>query len=529
MVGLFTILGIIAIFGVFYVLGDVGTRAGGYKVGVRFKTASGLRNAAVVSLSGVPIGAVDGIDLEPDYSVDVIMAIRPGYDIPQGSRFVIQAPLTGEPEVLIEPPRGVSKEAATLPHELLPVPNQPLGTNPTSISDLLEEGQGEVRRFDAILSEFQSTEPQLISELHSTLRNANDLTKTANSSILSFSVRAQEISDNLKSSMSVASSNIVDLTSDLDRTVRRNSGQVDQLIGQLNRTSVAFGQTVDSLRDLATNPAVKRDLVDSAHSFAVTAKTFAELSGDLRQVTGNGATQAQLRDTVANLDATAQKIDSLVGKLGGTSSVPGVDARATPAAALPPPLGPAPGTAPASPAPLGPGPSASPAAPGTSHQTAVLKDRLARFTADLAEIQIRVSQLSAARPGSLHGNTSPLLTTDRGPQSDFNVTVLPRSATSTFAGVNDIGSNGTATANLMLVKHYGNVRYGGGIEYSRLGASASFAGGSFGLEGRLYDLRHPTADAYLNFLAGPKLQLFGGERDLTHASRRTVLGLQFEL
>jgi hypothetical protein len=47
-------------------------------------------------------------------------------------------------------------------------------------------------------------------------------------------------------------------------------------------------------------------------------------------------------------------------------------------------------------------------------------------------------------------------------------------------------------------------------------------------ETRAYDLRHPTLDQYINLLLAPKLQLFGGERDIGHSSRRTTFGLQFE-
>jgi hypothetical protein len=141
---------------------------------------------------------------------------------------------------------------------------------------------------------------------------------------------------------------------------------------------------------------------------------------------------------------------------------------------------------------------------------------------------VRASVLSPARPGSLGKNVTPLLDSDRGPSSDFNVFLLPHARTGLEAGVNDLGANGTSTANLMLLNRAGPVTYGGGIEYSRLGLTASVGRGAFGIETRAYDLRHPTVDEYLNFFLNPKLQIFGGERDLIHTDRRTVFGLQFE-
>jgi hypothetical protein len=111
--------------------------------------------------------------------------------------------------------------------------------------------------------------------------------------------------------------------------------------------------------------------------------------------------------------------------------------------------------------------------------------------------------------------------------SDFNLSILPNAGTSLFTGVNDVG--GSSSGNFMLIKRGGGLRYGGGILYSQFGGLASIGGRAFGLEARLYNLRYPTADAYLNLFATPNLQIFGGERDLNHNGRRAIFGLQFEL
>jgi hypothetical protein len=156
-----------------------------------------------------------------------------------------------------------------------------------------------------------------------------------------------------------------------------------------------------------------------------------------------------------------------------------------------------------------------------------LRQRLNQFTSDLVQLQVRVSQLSPERPGSADRNTSPLLSADRGPMSDFNLTILPHAGTSIFTGVNDVGAY--TTGNLMLIKNEGQLKLGGGIEYSRLGGVFSWSGNKLGFESRFYDLRHPTLDQYFNYFAGRKFQIFGGERDLNHTDRRTVFGLQTEL
>jgi ABC-type transporter Mla subunit MlaD len=539
-VGIFVLFGVIALFAVFYVLGDIGTRSRGYKIGVHFKSAEGLHRAAPVSLSGVLIGAIDDVQLEPDYSVDVILAINPDYEIPKGSAFEIAAPLTGEPSVVIQPPHGPT--VATLPHEILPLDKQPQGGNPVSLQDLLEQGQGEAKRFDRILAQLEVKTPVLLGELDSALRNANDLTTSAKLQLAQVGDSATSMMNHLDRAASRASDNLVDLTGQLDQTVRRNSAQIDSLLASLNRTSGSLGKSVDSLRDFATDPRVKADLIDTTHSFAVTARTFAELSSDLRQVTGNPQTQAELRDTVAHFDATAQRLDSLLGQLGGKSSVYGVDRAATPlpAGATPPPPGFVPTSKPAlsmsilaTPIPSG---ASVPVPTGTGQpRTAVspelmnkLKERVNAFTKDLVQLQIRVSQLSPQQPAYVRGNTSPLLTADRGPMTDFNLSILPHGGTSLLLGVNDAGGS-TSSANVMLLSRRGDLQYGGGMEYSRLGMFTGFDWSHFGVEARAYDLRHPTLDAYGKLLLAPKLQLFGGERDVTHQDRRTVFGFQFEI
>ena len=69
-----------------------------------------------------------------------------------------------------------------LPREVLPIDQQPQGTNPATIQDLLDQGQGEVRRLDTMLAELERREPKLLNTFQSALNNANDISVTANRS-----------------------------------------------------------------------------------------------------------------------------------------------------------------------------------------------------------------------------------------------------------------------------------------------------------------------------------------------------------
>jgi ABC-type transporter Mla subunit MlaD len=535
-VGLFTLLGTFALIGIYWVLSGIGARTAGYKTAIRFDSAAGLRPGSQVYLSGVPIGIIDRIVLQRDYSADVILAVKSHVEIPRDSRFLIQAPLTGDPNLVIVPPRlkGATPEQLatlpTLPHEIRPYDEQPKGTNPTTVADLLAEGQGEIRRLDAVLAQLEQSTPAILRTVQATLDNANAASRTANILINS------------------AGTNVVALTGTLNATAQRDSVRIDALLDSLNKTSLALNQTVDSIKGIAADKNVHQNIVDTTQSIAQTSKTIAEITGDLRQVTGNPQTQAQLRDTVARLDATSQKLDSLMGVLGGRSNVYGVDPHATPA-----PYDPNSRLAPPHPVPAYyPSPSAAAnqwslppnagpnrsvpdgraTAPGTAFATPLPAtpplDKLGELAKSLAQLQVRVSMLTPQRPGSANtGAGSPLLTDDRGPQSDVNLMLLPRGKTSVLTGVNDLGAQ--TTYNFAALSQMGKFKVGGGVIYSQLGVLGKVQGDRFGLEGRLYDLRHTTFDAYGRMILTPQWEFFAGERDLFHIDRRTVFGIQFQV
>lgn len=528
LVGVFTLVGIVLLFGLFYILADFGVKAGGYRIGVHFESAAGLRPGALTYLSGVPVGTVDQIVLEPDYTVDVLVAVKRTVDIPTSSKFIISVPLTGEPTLLIVPPRKPDASLALLPKAVLPLTDQPQGSNPATIEDLLEEGQGEVHKVDQLLTAMTAEAPSLMTTLQSTLQNANLLTVKANHAFDAFTANSQVAAGQLQRTLSHVSTNFSDMSETLDTTVKRNSGRIDTLIASLSDASKGLAATIDSMRQLAADPRVHENFVATTQSLANTTAALAGIAGDMRQVTSNPQTQAQLRDTVASLDASTQRLNSLLGTFGGRSSVYGVDTGATPAP-IPPLVSPGPYTAPvpagtALPVMRGQGFSPS-SASAAAYSPAALRFRLGAVAKNLIAVQIRLSELSRQTvPTATQGNGSPLLTHDRGPQSDFNIHVLPGNGTSLVFGANDLGAQ--TSYNLFGLSSMGPLHVGGGILYSRLGMLARAQSGHLGFETQLYDPRNITLDAYGKLILAPRLDLFGGQRDVLHPDRRTVFGLE---
>ena len=531
-VGLFTVLGLLALFAFAAVLANIGT-GGRYKTGVHFKSASGIHKGALVYESGVNVGIVDSLQLLPeDFTVDVIMAINNSVDIPRNAKFIIQAPLTGDATLEIVPhpptprepgsaiPTPAPAAIAILPHEVLPLAQQPLGTNPATLADLLDQGQGEVKRLDTLLADLEKREPALLNTFTSALNNANELTVTSNQEIRRLAARIDSITAQLSSVLDQGSTNVLSITRQVDALIRLDGAKTDTLLTSLNTTAHSLNQTATSVQELASNPQIRSNLLETTKGIAQTATTIASISGDLHNVTGNPQTQAQLRDTLANVDAASQKANSLLKALGGTSSVYGVDPGATPAPtngavmpAVPQPVG------------TGSGPAGKPGTPGNIG--ANLKSKIGSIARDVLSIEIRVSELNAQKKNVV---SSPLLTKDRGPQTDFNIHALPNGNTSVLTGANDIGSAGTTTYNFAALGTVApRVHIGGGILYSRLGVLGSVdTKAGFGVEGRLYDLRRPTFDGYANARIAHGVELFAGERDALRPARRTVFGLQLK-
>ncbi len=479
-VGLLAILSLLLLFGMFYVITDFAARNNGYKVGVRFKSAAGLHTGSLVYFSGLTVGTVDSITLLPDNTVDVIIAVNPEingkpFDIPRDSKFLIQAPLTGDPNLLIVPPVG-EINPVMLERRVLPPADQPQGLNTATIADLLQQGQGEVKRLDIILSEIQTREPRLLDSIEKTTHEVNELTTTANASVSLLAEQALE-----------AGRNIVALSQTLEETSRVSGPKVGRLLDSLDASSASLAVSAQSIQKMATDPSFHTNLAQTAQNIADTTQTISEIAKDLRTISGNAQTQGQVRDTVANLDAATQRLNAILAGLGGRSHVAGVDTTT--------------GSQPIGQPPTQQRP------PGTPLQ-------LFRFN-------VRAEMLSPQRVCC----GSPLLTQDRGPQMDLSATLLPRSATSLMLGVNDLGGQSTVTA--AVLRRYGHsLRYGGGILYSRLGVLASYAKRGNALDAYIYDPRYPTLDAYAKLKIAPALRLFFGERSLTRQSRRFVYGIE---
>jgi ABC-type transporter Mla subunit MlaD len=514
----------------FWFLTNQGSKMGGYRMGVHFKAAAGLRPGSQVFLSGLAIGTVDKIEFTPDYTVDVVLAVKGsipalsflpgsappgGYDIPKGSVFRIQAPLTGDSAVVIvPPPPGQAASVGPWAHEILALDQQPRGQSVASFQEVLAQG-GEM------LTDLQRRLPSILDGMQSAVANGNALAIHGNQLMQDLSSRVGSLTSTLQSSLDQAGGNIVALTADLRDTTRGNRPKVEALLNRLNRTSISLDQAVESMKQLAGDQQLRGNLTQTTQNISQASASLARMAADAQRIAGNPQTQAQLTNTVANLDAVMQKANSLLNAIGGTSSVYGVDAGATPSpvTSSAPGAGRAPQTFPAG----GPGAKTFPSTDGR-------RVTLNKFVKQLVGVEVRLNELDTA---PANGSATPILGTNRGPQSDFNLVVLPNASTSVLVGANNLGpgpNGGLSTYNFALLNTISpGLRAGGGVLYSRLGLVSQYkpvGKHGLGFQGALYDPQHPTFDAYGSIPIFEKVSVFGGERDILHSGRRTVFGLQ---
>ena len=381
-----------------------------------------------------------------------------------------------------------------------------------------------MQRLDAMLAELETREPQMLNTVQSRwTTRTRSLSANANAEFSRLSTRIDALTNTLQVALNQGSANLVDLSQQLDHTVRRNSGHVDAIVASLDASARDLNRTADQVTALASDPQLRSNILQTTQGIAQTATTFSSIASDLHSVTGNPQTQAQIRDTVANVGrrlAEGQLDPGPVRRhLERLRRRPRRDARAGRLAA-------AHGTYPQRPGAGAPRPGGSPA-PGTIQSN--VKNKVGTLVRQLVALQIRVAELDRQHAGSA---SSPLLTRDRGPQTDVNVIALPRGPTYLYAGANDIGGPASST---QLRRHGdGQARPAGRRRGALLPARrarrvrARATGKGFSLEARVYDLRRPTTDAYANFSLGNGLTLFGGERDLLRDGRRTTFGLQYQ-
>jgi phospholipid/cholesterol/gamma-HCH transport system substrate-binding protein len=242
----------------------------GYPLFVKFAWGAGLKQGQPVLLSGVNIGYVQSVDLQPDGWLVVHMRVRKQYKVPHGTTAAIEPNgFFGDMLIALKP----SKPSAT---SFQPKDTIPSGKQATQLADVL-------------------------SHVDSITTNLAQLTSTLNKEF-------------------VGQSGIKDLHATITQTsalIAKLGRVADQQNAELTKTQESLRHVANAVDSARINGALQ-SLTDAGHSTSDLAKELAQTSAKLQAVlakvdSGKGSAARLMNDDGLYRDTRAllQRLDSL--------------------------------------------------------------------------------------------------------------------------------------------------------------------------------------------------------------------------
>jgi len=505
-VGVFAVATVIGVFAVWYVLNSVKLHQDSYQFAIHFRNVVGLQTGSSVQLAGVDIGIVDEIYLLPDQTAEVVCSIHRQNTLYKGSIFTVSQTLTGAQSTLTIIPPADLATAVPYQKKILPTLEQPEGTVPTTIADLVSEGQKRMIELDKTLALVNAELPGIVRNFNGVAihtdqlvihadRNFNQLGQQLNTTVSG----VNGIVSQLNGLLAVNGQNISAMTTGMRQLITASGPKIAALIDNLSATSANLNKTMASVQAIASDPNLKTNLVATTENLKESSEKLKQIATDIQDVTGDPKVQAQLRNTVQNLDETIAKANDILGNFSTAQGATGPS--------------PSQGQSGASGSNQG-GTSVTPAASGAPPQHGASSAAFHMGATGFNPYQL-VS-------GDVRLNWTSL---PSGPYSDVELHVLPHMATHFSLGANSLGHDTTYN---FLVNQRGspNLEYSFGVLYSNLGAKAVWTGlGPLGLDARLYNSNWPRLDLYGDLRLTQRLMFFYGEKSiLGPASTRQLLG-----
>lgn len=284
---------------------------GGYRMGVRFRTAAGLAPGGLVFFNGVNIGNVRRVKILPDTTVEVILNIFHASDIPKNAQFSIQSTFTGSPTIYIAVPR--QRVARThpptpvpasdlLPKRVLAVQEQPIGTTPLSIEDVMGEGKALGDRAQRILAAARPYGSRLIGHLQDARVNG-----AATSEELRTALPAAVGS--LKATIAQAKAN----ASSAQNVLRaRDQTKLAAIAAAFERSARDMSGASSALASIKNDRQLHANEEAIAMQLRAIAPNMEGLSRDMEIISKNPQTKAELRDAGARFHDVMSRLKKLL-------------------------------------------------------------------------------------------------------------------------------------------------------------------------------------------------------------------------
>lgn len=310
-------LGLIALFCIIFMsLGAyVGIKivrgTGGYQMGVHFRTAAGIAPGAQVYFSGVNIGSVSKVQILPDTTVDIILNIFRATDIPKNAAFSVQSSVTGSPSITIVIPhqRAAANQVPApvpqsdlLPKRIVPIAEQPVGSAPLTIEEVMAQGGALTNRADRALALARPYGPRLLRHLQNARANGAAAAQEMR-------VPLPAILASLQSTIARAKAN----AASAQRALReRDQPRLTAVAAAFARSSHDLKSASSQLTSVKNDPSARANIRATAANLRDATSRMAQLTRDLEIVTKNPQTQAQLRDAGQRLREVMAHLRSLL-------------------------------------------------------------------------------------------------------------------------------------------------------------------------------------------------------------------------
>ncbi|MFZ5861533.1 MAG: MlaD family protein [Nitrospirota bacterium] len=259
----------------------------GSRMSTLFDSAAGLDKNAPVKMAGVPIGEVEAMSLE-DSRAKVLMRIRPGFRVPNGSRAVVKAAgLLGDKYV-----------------EILP------GREPGFVGDGAELPQAEVTAdLDTLINRFGAIADD-VKAVTASLRGALG-TGEGERSLKEIVTHFRNVAENLDHIVAENREGVKDTVAHAEEFMRALRDEGPKLVATLNRIADRLERGDGTLGKLLTDEAAYNKLDEALASLNTVSKNLETGKGTLGKLINDDQAYEKLNTALTGLSGTLNKIDQI--------------------------------------------------------------------------------------------------------------------------------------------------------------------------------------------------------------------------
>lgn len=338
-VGMLVVVALILLGLVVAQFGRVGPE-GGVQYSVLFDDVAGLTTRAPVTLAGVRIGFVSGLELNEDNRVRAIIQVtRDDVKLYPSEyyTYTITGNLLGDKWMEIQP-GPVPQDVAALQKD-----DQVYGTSPVTLDDLAREGNQVLKQFQESVTALNDLigDPKFQNDIKLTMSNFKEISGNLKGASADARTLVRGLNDrvaHLASSLDrvvnhvdetvvafqgdarVIGGNLRGATGTINQVVARNAGNIDTIVLNLRQMSSSLQRTASALESLATNEELREDVLTAVANIRKTSEDVQGIAADIKSITGDPKIQEDLRQTVANAREASEAAKRVIGKVEGVVS-----------------------------------------------------------------------------------------------------------------------------------------------------------------------------------------------------------------